>query len=63
MSPQWRKVNLIETLTGDKVELIHQPLPPMRTDQLELFDKSELKKYMTEEELAGLPDQPEGKGH
>ena len=27
----------------------------MRQDLLELFDKSELKKYMTEEELAGLP--------
>jgi hypothetical protein len=27
----------------------------MRTDLLELFDISELKKYMTEEELAGLP--------
>jgi hypothetical protein len=28
----------------------------MRTDLLELFDISELKKYMTEEELVGLPD-------
>jgi hypothetical protein len=27
----------------------------MRTDLLELFDVGELKKYMTEEELAGLP--------
>ena len=27
----------------------------MRPDLLELFDVSELKKYMTEEELAGLP--------
>jgi hypothetical protein len=27
----------------------------MRPDLLGLFDKSELKKYMTEEELAGLP--------
>ena len=26
----------------------------MRTDLLELFDVSELKKYMTEQELAGL---------
>jgi succinate dehydrogenase / fumarate reductase flavoprotein subunit len=55
MSPEWRKVNLIETLTGDKIELIHKPLPVMRPDLLGLFDKSELKKYMTEEELAGLP--------
>jgi hypothetical protein len=27
----------------------------MRTDLLELFDVSELHKYMTDEELAGLP--------
>jgi succinate dehydrogenase / fumarate reductase, flavoprotein subunit len=37
------------------VSLKRQPNPPMRTDLLELFDVSELKKYMTEEELAGLP--------
>ena len=55
MSPEWRKVNLVLTLTGDKVELTHQPLPAMRPDLLELFDKSELKKYMTEEELTGVP--------
>ena len=55
MSPEWRKVNLVLTLTGDKIEMVHKPLPAMRPDQLALFDKSELKKYMTEEELAGLP--------
>ncbi|WP_300613723.1 fumarate reductase/succinate dehydrogenase flavoprotein subunit [Trebonia sp.] len=55
MSPEWRKVNLALALTGDKLELTHKPLPVMRPDQLALFDKSELKKYMTEEELAGLP--------
>ena len=55
MSPEWRKVNLICTLDGDHVVLRHQPLPAMRTDLLELFDVSELHKYMTDEELAGLP--------
>jgi hypothetical protein len=30
-------------------------MEPMRTDLLELFDIGELKKYMTEAELAGLP--------
>jgi succinate dehydrogenase / fumarate reductase flavoprotein subunit len=55
MSPEWRKVNLILTLSGDKVELVHKPLPVIRPDLLALFEKSELKKYMTEEELAGLP--------
>jgi succinate dehydrogenase / fumarate reductase flavoprotein subunit len=54
MSPEWRKVNLILTLDGDKVDMVHKPLPVMRTDLLELFDVHELEKYMTEEELAGL---------
>ena len=30
-------------------------ITPMRTDLLELFDVGELHKYMTDEELAGLP--------
>ena len=33
--------------------MVHQPVPAMRPDLLDLFDISELKKYMTEEELAG----------
>jgi succinate dehydrogenase / fumarate reductase, flavoprotein subunit len=76
MSPEWRKVNLICALSGDQVGLTRKPLPTMRPDLLALFDKAELKKYMTEEELAGLPSAPsavsasasaatptEGKGH
>ena len=56
MSPQWRKVNLICSLgAGGDVSLRRQPMEPMRTDLLELFDIGELKKYMTEAELAGLP--------
>jgi len=55
MSAEWRKVNLIETLTGDTVSLTRKPVPVMRPDLLGLFDKSELKKYMTAEELTGLP--------
>ena len=55
MSPEWRKINLICSATAQgTVSLTRQPNPPMRTDLLELFDVSELKKYMTEEELAGL---------
>jgi len=57
MSPEWRKVNLICSLDADgDVALRRQPMEPMRTDLLELFDVAELKKYMTDEELAGLPD-------
>jgi succinate dehydrogenase / fumarate reductase flavoprotein subunit len=56
MSPEWRKVNLICSADADgHVDLRHQPMVPMRTDLLELFDIGELKKYMTEDELAGLP--------
>jgi succinate dehydrogenase / fumarate reductase flavoprotein subunit len=55
MSPEWRKVNLILTLDGDKVDMTRKPIPTIRPDLLGLFEKSELKKYMTEEELADLP--------
>jgi succinate dehydrogenase / fumarate reductase, flavoprotein subunit len=51
MSPEWRKVNLMLTLDNDKVVLTKQPMIPMREDLLALFDRGELKKYMTEEEL------------
>jgi succinate dehydrogenase / fumarate reductase, flavoprotein subunit len=52
MEPEWRKVNLILTLDGDKIHMVHQPLPVIRQDLLDLFDITELKKYMTKEELA-----------
>ena len=55
MSPEWRKVNLILSLNGDKIEMVHQPIPAVREDLLALFEISELKKYMTKEELAGHP--------
>jgi len=55
MSPEWRKINLVCSAGPEgTVSLKRQPIVPMRTDLLELFDVSELKKYMTEEELAGL---------
>jgi succinate dehydrogenase / fumarate reductase flavoprotein subunit len=55
MSPEWRKVNLICSLAGDRVTLRRQPMPPMRADLLALFDRDELSKYLTEAEL---PPQP-----
>ncbi|HYS31901.1 MAG TPA: fumarate reductase/succinate dehydrogenase flavoprotein subunit [Streptosporangiaceae bacterium] len=59
MSPEWRKVNLICSLdaapngepNGGRIALKKQPMPPMREDLIELFDRAELKKYLTEEEL------------
>jgi succinate dehydrogenase flavoprotein subunit len=55
MSAEWRKVNLICSLDASgEVTLRRQPMTPMRADLLGLFEVSELKKYMTDEELAGL---------
>ena len=51
MSPEWRKVNVICTLDGDRVVLKEQPMAPMREDLLALFDRGELEKYYTEQEL------------
>src|ERR1700685_1965499 len=51
MSPEWRKVNLICTLDGDHVVLKKQPMAPMRSDLLALFDRGELTKYYTDAEL------------
>ncbi len=54
MSPVWRQVNLVCTLDGDRVSLKHQPIAAMREDLLGLFEKSELKKYLTDGELTGV---------
>jgi succinate dehydrogenase / fumarate reductase, flavoprotein subunit len=51
MSPEWRKVNLICSLDGDRVTIRRQPMVPMRGDLLALFDQDELKKYYTDAEL------------
>ena len=51
MSPEWRKVNLIAVLDGDRVSVRRQPMVAMREDLLALFDTDELKKYYTDAEL------------
>ncbi|GAA0416587.1 succinate dehydrogenase flavoprotein subunit [Actinoplanes capillaceus] len=53
MSPEWRRVNLVCSLdeTGE-VHLDRKPVPRMRAELIDLFDRSELAKYMTDEELA-----------
>jgi succinate dehydrogenase / fumarate reductase flavoprotein subunit len=55
MDAQWREVNLICTLddTG-AVKLVRQPVPEIRQDLLELFERTELSKYLTEPELSRL---------
>jgi succinate dehydrogenase / fumarate reductase flavoprotein subunit len=57
MSPEWRKINLICTLDGDRVTLRRQPMTPMRDDLLALFDRAELAKYLTDEELPKVPEE------
>ncbi|MER5453422.1 fumarate reductase/succinate dehydrogenase flavoprotein subunit [Micromonospora sp. NPDC002389] len=52
MDPQWRRVNLVCSLEGETVRLERKPLPKMRTELLGLFDRTELAKYLTDEELA-----------
>ena len=55
MDPQWRGVNLICALDDSgEVTLKHQPVPEIRQDLLELFERTELSKYLTEPELARL---------
>ncbi len=56
MSAEWRKVNLICSLDGDRVTIKKQPMVPMRPDLLPLFDRDELAKYYTDEELP--PEEP-----
>jgi succinate dehydrogenase / fumarate reductase flavoprotein subunit len=55
MNPEWRRINLVCALDGDRITLTRKPLPAMRDDLIALFDRSELKKYLTDQELAALP--------
>ena len=56
MSAQWRQYNLICRSNGaGGVQVERQALPPMPTELLTLFERSELSKYMTEQELTALP--------
>ncbi|MEU1885047.1 fumarate reductase/succinate dehydrogenase flavoprotein subunit [Micromonospora sp. WMMD987] len=54
MDPRWRRVNLVCALDGDTVRLEHKPLPKMRAELIGLFDRTELAKYLTDEELADV---------
>ncbi|MGP4112986.1 fumarate reductase/succinate dehydrogenase flavoprotein subunit [Streptomyces sp. 4N509B] len=52
MDRAWRRVNLLCTLNdAGGIELTRRDLPELRQDLLELFDKEELAKYLTDEEL------------
>jgi succinate dehydrogenase / fumarate reductase flavoprotein subunit len=62
MDPKWRKVNVVCSLAGDQVTLTTKPVPKMPRELLALFDKEELKKYLTPEELAELDEPSESAG-
>jgi succinate dehydrogenase / fumarate reductase, flavoprotein subunit len=51
MSAEWRTKNLICSETPDSVEVVEQPMVPMREDLLGLFQHDELAKYLTDAEL------------
>ncbi|HEY7048895.1 MAG TPA: FAD-binding protein, partial [Jatrophihabitantaceae bacterium] len=52
MRAEWRKKNLICSLIdGAAVDVVEQPMTPMRGDLLGLFERDELAKYMTDDEL------------
>ncbi|MCZ0976084.1 fumarate reductase/succinate dehydrogenase flavoprotein subunit [Streptomyces albulus] len=64
MDRRWRNVNLVCQLADDRdaagdpdpalgqIRLSRRETPPIRRDLLELFDKDELVKYLTDEELS-----------
>ncbi len=60
-SPEWRRVNLVCSLEGDghtalgSIAVRRQELPDMPPELLGLFERDELGKYMTDEELERLP--------
>ncbi len=53
MSAEWRRRLLLCSVTPDgSVQIDEKVQPPMRDDLITLFDRDELKKYLTEDELA-----------
>jgi succinate dehydrogenase / fumarate reductase, flavoprotein subunit len=59
MQAEWRQLNLICSLDDDqRVTLSRKPIPEIRLDLLQLFERSELAKYLTEPELARLEPEP-----
>jgi succinate dehydrogenase / fumarate reductase, flavoprotein subunit len=53
MKPEWRRVTLVCSLAGaDEVRLEQQPVTPMRPELAGLFERDELAKYYTPEELS-----------
>lgn len=70
MDATWRGKNLICRLADggdggagvDVVDVVEQPMPAMRDDLIALFNRDELAKYLTADELAALPTAPATEG-
>jgi len=58
MDAEWRKVNLVCSHAPGSVEVdvTRQPVPTIRPDLIALFDRTELAKYLTDEEMSALPE-------
>ncbi|MEU0879697.1 fumarate reductase/succinate dehydrogenase flavoprotein subunit [Lentzea sp. NPDC005914] len=52
MDAEWRRKLLVCNVDGDGVSVEEKPQIPIRHDLLDLFDRSELEKYLTAEELS-----------
>ncbi|SDK40823.1 succinate dehydrogenase / fumarate reductase flavoprotein subunit [Lentzea albidocapillata subsp. violacea] len=52
MDAEWRRKLLVCKADGDGAQVTEKPQIPIRHDLLDLFDRSELEKYLTAEELA-----------
>jgi succinate dehydrogenase / fumarate reductase flavoprotein subunit len=67
MSAQWRRRQLVcqlQTGSGNSasngIAITEQPIAPIRSDLLALFERSELEKYLTEEELPAAGTDSDG---
>ena len=60
MDPKWRQKNLIcsQTAADGVIDVAEQPMIPMRSDLIALFDRDELAKYLTDEELPAAAEEP-----
>ena len=61
MNPEWRKTNLVVSLEDDEVRLTRKPVPTMPAELLDLFETTELSKYMTPEEYQSSPTEEESR--
>ncbi|MFD4640412.1 fumarate reductase/succinate dehydrogenase flavoprotein subunit [Lentzea sp. NPDC058436] len=52
MDSEWRRKLLVCTTSAEGVDVVEKPQIPIRSDLLDLFDRTELEKYLTAEELS-----------